>query len=41
MTGKPAQKKNVNERIIKKIAKAVGIISYGTVSIKIHDSKIT
>lgn len=41
MAEKSTQKKNRNGYILQKLTEAVGIISYGTVSIKIHDSKIT
>ncbi len=36
-----ASKNIVNDAIIKEISDAVGSLSYGTVTVKVHDRKIT
>ncbi len=42
MTGRPKVTKNiVNDAIIKEISDAVETLSFGTVTIKVHDRKIT
>lgn len=41
MPGKEGEKKPVNTEILRAIGEAVASVAYGTVSIKIHDSRIT
>ncbi len=40
MSGRHNSKNIVNDAIIKDIADAVGSLDYGTVTIKVHESKI-
>ena len=40
MSAKQSQKNIVNDAIIKDIATAIGSLEYGTVTIKVHETKI-